>query len=545
VTAVHRRLGRTAVEARATGWRRWSGEQVALWVFIAYLVAAVPILVHIGSDYWFAFNDDWGLILRSTGGLNDLLKPQNEHWSTIPILVFRGLYSVFGVRSYFPYQFIVILLHLTMAALVRVVMRRIGVGPWVATVIAATFVLFGPGYQNYLSAVQVSMVGSMVFGFVHLILADHDGRVDRRDWLGIGAGALGLLCSGVGPVMVLIVGVATLLRRGWKMALLHTVPLGVMYITWYYAYRDQFRVNSRAPLSSIGSWVVSGETGVVLAIAHYTPVAVGLGAVLVVGLVFAWRGLSWSEFRLRGAMPAALLVGTLVLFAAVANERWFLGVALARSSRYVDMGAAFMLPAFGVAADAMVRRWRYAMLPIAALFLVGAPANVSDFDNSAFTNQFYQQLRGTLVGAAYSPIAADLPPDFQPEPGVFRAPDVTMRFLLNAKAQGKLPDAPVLTPEAQADLLLALAVVEGPAGDAQASGASCRDITTPLPIDLKKGDVLRIRSPLVIRVVTDGHPTGNAVTYAPANGSELRVQVPLMAAVATTTPGATYTYCQS
>ena len=53
------------------------------------------------------------------------------------------------------------------------------------------FVLFGAGAQDILWAFQITFTGALVFGLVQLLLADHDGPVDRRDWLGSVPG-----CSG-------------------------------------------------------------------------------------------------------------------------------------------------------------------------------------------------------------------------------------------------------------------------------------------------------------------------------------------------------------
>ena len=41
------------------------------------------------------------------------------------------------------------------------------------------------------------------------------------------------MCSGVSLVMVAVVGLAVLIRRGWKAAAFQTVPLAAMYGTWY------------------------------------------------------------------------------------------------------------------------------------------------------------------------------------------------------------------------------------------------------------------------------------------------------------------------
>ena len=55
-------------------------------------------------------------------------------------------------------------------------MRRVGVRPWTATVVACVLVFFGSGYQNIVLPFQMTLVGSLVFGLVQLLLATHDGR---------------------------------------------------------------------------------------------------------------------------------------------------------------------------------------------------------------------------------------------------------------------------------------------------------------------------------------------------------------------------------
>src|SRR5262245_61661383 len=87
--------------------RRVTSSQIALGVFVAWVAIAVPvILLGVGSYYWF-FRDDFSFLTgRDPGSLDDLFRPHaGTHWSTLPILVWHALYSVFGLRSYVPYQF--------------------------------------------------------------------------------------------------------------------------------------------------------------------------------------------------------------------------------------------------------------------------------------------------------------------------------------------------------------------------------------------------------------------------------------------------------
>jgi len=200
---------------------------------VAVAASGVLILWRLGNQRWFS-NDEWDFLsTRHLTDVGDLFRPHNEHWTTLPIVAFRLVWSVNGLRSYWPYQVLSVGAHLSAVVLLRVVMRRAGVRPWFATVAAGSLLLFGPGAQDIVEAFQITFVGAFAFGPVQLVLADHDGPVDRNDWLGLAAGAAALLCSGIGLTMALTVGVAVLIRRGWRLALFHTVPLGAMYGVWW------------------------------------------------------------------------------------------------------------------------------------------------------------------------------------------------------------------------------------------------------------------------------------------------------------------------
>ena len=79
-------------------------------------------------------------------------------------------YSLLGMRSYVPYQLLIVALHLATAALLRVVARRAGVNAWIATTAATVFVFFGAGVEDIVVSFQITFVGSLVFGFLQLIL---------------------------------------------------------------------------------------------------------------------------------------------------------------------------------------------------------------------------------------------------------------------------------------------------------------------------------------------------------------------------------------
>ena len=136
----------------------------ARWALIAFVVAVVAsgvlILWRLGNQRWFS-NDEWDFLsTRHLTDVGDLFRPHNEHWTTLPIVAFRLVWSVNGLRSYWPYQVLSVGAHLSAVVLLRVVMRRAGVRPWFATVAAGsplTFMLrYTPG-----SSVQAAMSAMM------------------------------------------------------------------------------------------------------------------------------------------------------------------------------------------------------------------------------------------------------------------------------------------------------------------------------------------------------------------------------------------------
>jgi hypothetical protein len=506
-----------------------TSDRWALVAFVAYLVASVPVLLAFGDDTWFS-GDDWNLIAgQRVSDLGTLFEPVHSHWSTVGIVLSRGLYNVFGVHSYVPYQAAVIALHLTLVVLLRVVMRRSGVGAWMATLVAGLFVLFGPGGQNILVAVQITMVTSMVCGFGHLILADHDGPFARRDLIGIGLGVVGLMSSGVGLVLVAIVGLATLLRRGWRTALAHTVPLGAIFGVWWVIERDAMEelASSLPTLHTIGRWVWSGESGVFLALGQHGIVGVALALLLVAGLVLAWKPLGLDERRRRAAVPMALLVGAGGLFVLISTQRWVYGSELARSSRYLSMAVAFTLPALAVAADAVVRRWRLSTPAVVILLLAGTPGAIAAFPESMQPDGYYHVQERLILGAGASPLLDEVPADLlfgqSPRVGgpgtrVFGGNRVTAGFLVAARDAGRLPDPPPLDPAIENEIAVRLGVYQ--THGALPEGLECFVAYSPVVISPARGTTFGIETPVAISASDGEEAISRAIAYFPDSGGE-------------------------
>ena len=407
-------------------------------VFVAVEIVALPLWLALGRHEWFA-QDEWDfLAARKVTDMGDLFRGHNVHWVTLPVLVYRALFWTFGLRTYFPYRLVVVLVHLAAAALLLVVIRRAGVRPWIATAAASLFVLLGSGWQNIVQPFQICFTGALAFGLAHLLLADHDGPFDRRDAFGLGVGLLGLMCSGVGVTMVGVVGLTVLARRGWRLALVHTVPLAACYLVWLVAIGHDGYGDTNPTGHGVFGFVSVGLRGTYRSLAQVPGLGVVLAVMLVAGLVFAWRGRTEARRRAQLAAPVALLVGSVVFLTITATGRLVLGAGTATSSRYVYIVAALTLPALAVAADALTTRWQW-FLPVAiVLFLVGVPANIGALRDAQRAERVRAQTtRRVILSLPRDPIATHVPRGLVPDP--LTARQVTIGWLLDGVASGRIP----------------------------------------------------------------------------------------------------------
>ncbi|MCU1464222.1 MAG: hypothetical protein JWM72_150 [Actinomycetia bacterium] len=389
---------------------------------------------------WFHL-DDWEFLVdRRANNLGDLFRSHNGHWVTLPVLLYRALWFVLGIRSYLPYQVFVVAAHLGAAALLRVVMRRAGVRPWTATVVAAAFVLFGRGHENILAAFQVTMVGSLVFGLVHLILADHDGGIDRRDVAGMVCGLFGLMCSGVGVPLVIGVGLATLLRRGWRVAALHVIPLGLVYLIWWEAIGQKAATVS-TDTTSVAGFAAKTAVTTFADVGDLPGAGVAIGLVLVVGFTLAWFSHSSPFARRELAAPTGLLGAGVALLVITAVGR--ASVTDVVQGRYEHLLLALTLPALAVAVDAIGIRYRTLLVPLLALILVGTPGNIRaayTFTRTSAARTEMAQYRRTILTLPRLPIARTTPRTLTPETVTgFR---ITMGWLLDGVKSGRIPAPP-------------------------------------------------------------------------------------------------------
>jgi hypothetical protein len=465
---------------------RSSSARRALIVFAVVEAAGLVTYLVIGRHMWF-FGDEWSVL--ASRGAGEALHQHGGHLIALPFLALRFLYFGFGLRSYVPYMLTVIVLHLVIAALLRVIMRRAGVGPWIATTAATLYVFFGAGGQNILWAFQMTLAGAVAFGLAQLLFADHDGPIDRRDWIGLGFGLLAVLCSGAAVTMVAVVGIAALIRGRWRAALFHTVPLGLLWFLWSlrYGVAGKYIGNPRV----LFNWDRRGIAASFRSLGYVAPVGWAIAAMLIAGLVLARRR-SQPTGRGRAALPLATLAGAVLFVTITGVSRSWFGLHGATSSRYLDVVAALLLPAIAVAGDALARRNRLLLPVVLALLVVGIPGNISQTRDSFPGPRYFARYRQMMLSLPRMSLAKRVPGSVHPEPN--QAPLVTVSWLLDAARSGRLPKTRPPTPSERLtnNLRLSLAQTLGSAG------SDCRTLRAPVFVDVSPGQKFSVKGTAVI-----------------------------------------------
>jgi hypothetical protein len=469
--------------------------RAAAAAFAVIEIAGLCFYLVAGHKIWF-FRDDWDFLSGRSINAHDLLTQHGGHLVALPLVVFRVMYFFIGLRSYVPYQILPIALHLTAAALLRVIMRRAGVGPWISTVAASIFVFFGTGSQDILWAFQIAFTGPLVLGLVQLILADHDGPIDRRDWLGIVAGFAAIMCSGVAVTMIAVVGLAALIRRGWRAAAFHTLPLGVVYAAWWLHYSRGAGATVTDP-SVLFDWVRTGITGTFDALGQVAFIGWVLAVMLAGGLVLAWRQYDGTERRRRGAAISAMLIGSLGFLLISGVNRAWIGTRFASSSRYVHVVAALLLPSLAVAADALIRRRRAFAPLVVALFLIGVPGNITQTGKNFFGKAYFASYEETMRSLPRMSLARQVPRDVRPD--LVNGPWITVGWLLDGASSGRIPAARAPTPIERATNRLRLSLEQLD----EAHASECVPVRAPVVRHLGAGESFVVRGAILVQLIDD------------------------------------------
>ena len=320
---------------------------------VATLAGSFAFWAYLDRHLWF-FDDDWqflvgrGLWYAPTDP-RSIWYPHFEHWSTLPILLWRGLYNVFHLSSYWPYLLpLLVTLAVVMHLLWRLCLRN-GVDPWVATAAVGVLGFLGAGAEDLGWAFQIGFVGSLAFGLGAILLVDRPDPSPAQCALGSAAALAGLMCSTVGDAMLVALAVVLFARGPGRRALAVLALPATSYALWW-AFVGHLGLTlpgdhvRGSTLTDLPGYV---WTGLSTALGRSFNLDAA-GAALLVALG-AWA--LWHMRALREGRPAliGLSAAALVFYIVVALGRDSAGDAGSTAPRYIYIGMALLLPAIACA----------------------------------------------------------------------------------------------------------------------------------------------------------------------------------------------------
>ena len=355
------------------------------------------VLLILGRGMTFYF-DEWSFIDgRGAWDLATFMTPHNEHWSAGAVLIYKILLATVGLRSYLPYQIVVVALHLLVAAALFRLIRRES-GPLIAFCAGSVFLLLGSGGEDLFWSAQIGWNAAAAAGAWALVLTLDSPRV-RRPWIVAGLLLAAVATSGVGLFFLVAVSLALLLTPGRRRQLWLLLPAVVVYGVWYLAVGRtaiQPDILTAANLKDIPAYVVTGMGNAMGRLCGWgDQPGLVLAVLLVVGTI--WRMLGPRPL-LVGALVG--VVGVLAQFTITGLARGQFGTDQAQNAHYVYTAAFFLLLAIGSWLGLQrMDRWRSRSISaLAVVTAVALAANMVDllFSRSSFLDAA-DQTRATIT----------------------------------------------------------------------------------------------------------------------------------------------------
>jgi hypothetical protein len=369
------------------------------------LAVAFALLLYFARVTWFK-GDEFGFFARMQPGQSvNLLTPYYEQWSTVPLMITQVLYTWVGLHSILPYNLWMLLAHVTLAHILWRWMRRIGADPWVATALTAVFLVVRGGIldatEEFWYWQQVTFTMSLIFGFLAVLVIDHDGPSDRRDFAFWLLAILSLMSSDVGVFMVMLGGLVALLRRGPVAALRVVCIPTLVFLAWLVLIADgapSATPTPRQDLPLLLQYVWTGISQALIGATGWGDAGIVLFAVLVV-----WM---YRERHLAGgpqALAFAAVAVAPVFFFGTGVARIAIGTVEAASARFGYVCIALLLPASALALSRISLRsprlGRGLVLAATGAWTLNGIAGLGILVQS-FTPFMSTTMRATTLGAA-------------------------------------------------------------------------------------------------------------------------------------------------
>jgi hypothetical protein len=402
---------------------------VCMLAIISVIAAAVILREFRGITF---FYDEWDFVQNRRGwGASVFLEPHNEHLHLIPTIVFKALFVVFGLGSYWPYAIVLVLTHIACAWVLFALIRRWSNAEF--ALIAATILLFlGAAWEVLLWPFEIGVTISLASGLASLLAIDHGTR--RGDGIGCALLVVSVASASLGiPFLVGALAILVLSRRSPFGRLYIVMVPALLYGLWYLAYGEP--TAKAENIREVPGFVADAAAGAASAIVGLPldfgrALVVVLAITVIIALAQRWPGAA------RLVMVSSI---ALIMWSLLALSRF--GIAPPDTSRYLYGGAALLLVVGGVLIG---RRWSTApglRLAIIVLVVASLAPGLSNLSRGAASwRDGGAQVRAAL--GALELVPGRVPPTFQPAP--IWGPQIDARKYLRAVEE---LGSPAATPE--------------------------------------------------------------------------------------------------
>jgi hypothetical protein len=386
--------------------RRWAWRDLGvvledprapLVVLGAMMIISAVVFIHAGrgTTFWF---DEWNFVQdRHEWTLDAFLKPHNEHFSLIPVAVYKLLFVTVGLDDYRVYRGVAVLFHLVCVGVLFVFARR-RAGDWIAVALVAPLLFLASGWLDIVWPFQIGFLSAIACGVASLMMLE--GRTRRSDVWACVLLALALASSSLGVPFALgavfeVVRHRDRRARAWIVA----VPIA-LYALWYVAYGHSALRSSN--IDAVPVYVANAAAGAAGALSGFgSDWGQILVALLAVAVTSAWlRSTRWYDWL------ATVLVVALSFWALTGLARAQLNEPAA--IRYLYPGAVLLI----LVLAELLRRARSAAWPagrVVAICLFAAiavDANIAALPGVGFLRTAAANVRAELTAVEIAAPAA-------------------------------------------------------------------------------------------------------------------------------------------
>jgi hypothetical protein len=323
------------------------------WAPVGLILAALPVLVWLGRDMTF-YHDEYAFILQRDLSWDGLLTPHNEHLSATLVLLYRLLLGTVGTASYWPYLAVTFALHVLVALICYVVVRREAGAAWALGAMAVVLLL-GSGGDDILWAFQSGTIGATAAGMAAVVVAP------RRPAVAAILLTIALATSGVGLAFAAGTALHMLLTRP------RALPWLLLPAALYGAWLVAFGARAIGPPRFIGlpEYILTGLTASAAG-------AIGMTSLIAGQLVLLALAFGMGRFRPVPPVVLSMLASGVAFFTVAGLARAALGPEQATASRYVYIVAPTIIIASAVLLARVRRPAGYALgAAVLAIALTG------------------------------------------------------------------------------------------------------------------------------------------------------------------------------